>query len=399
MDPPCTKPNLMKILPQEILMDILTLLPTKLIGRCRCVSKSWRHLLSQPAFIRSHLYRTKHLTENELLMLDARESSQSDSDADALYTASIHCHLPDEITVSSTKLTFAAKFKLLSWDLPSCDGLILLEDDAKRTLLVNPTTKEVRELPVPSHTFDSFYIYTLYGLGYDHVNDDYKVVSPSYYHTEHEVAMVVHVYSIRNGTWKDVDSSLYEPRSVRQGTRKKVESFTFELGYSMCVTGVSVDGSLHWVATNTTNHSSFIVGFDLTEENLRIIPAPRSVYGVDFTYDIVGKLGGCLCMLNVLSRKETNIWVMKEYGVEQSWTKLTIVDGVSEYLPILCVPGRQEVVMSKDDHTEDEEWVMYNLDSANVKGITIQGATCVHFGGCFRETLVSPYYNHDPQRA
>ncbi|KAK9741615.1 hypothetical protein RND81_03G117500 [Saponaria officinalis] len=212
------------------------------------------------------------------------------------------------------------------------------------------------------------------------------------------VAMVVHVYSVRNGTWKDVDNSLYEPCCVRQGTQKKVESFTFELSYSACVTGVFVDGSLHWVATDTTNPSSIIVGFDLTEENLRIIPGPRSVYDIDLTYDIVGKLGGCLCMLSVLPTKETNIWVMKEYGVEQSWTKLTIVGGVSEYVPIICVPGRREVVMVKDD-TEHEEWVIYNLDSATFKGITIQGAMCAHFGGCFRETLVSPYYNHDPQRA
>ncbi|KAK9741606.1 hypothetical protein RND81_03G116900 [Saponaria officinalis] len=210
--------------------------------------------------------------------------------------------------------------------------------------------------------------------------------------------MVVHVYSVRSGTWKEADRSLYEPRSVSKDPRKKVESFTFELGYSMCMTGVFVNGSLHWIATNTTNLSSFIVGFDLAEEKLRVIPAPF-VYGVDFLYDTVGELGGCLCTLSVLSRKETNIWVMKEYGVEQSWTKLTIVDGLSEYMPILCVPGRREVVMVKDDYTEREDWVIYNLDSATFKGITIQGATYVYYGGCFKETLVSPYYNHDPQRA
>ncbi|KAK9741602.1 hypothetical protein RND81_03G116600 [Saponaria officinalis] len=326
-------------------------------------------------------------------MLGSREPSQSDT----LYTASIDYQLSGEITVSATELTVDAKHLLLSRNLPSCDGLILLEDDAKRTLLVNPTTKEVRELPVPSHAFDCVYRHPLYGLGYDHVNDDYKVVSPSYYPPE--LAMVVHVYSVRNGTWKEADSSLYEPRSVRKCNREKVESFSFELCYSLCMTGVFVDGSLHWVATNSTNLSSFIVGFDLDEEIFRIIPAPRSVYAVDFTYDIVGELGGCLCTLSVLSNKETKVWVMKEYGVEQSWTKLMIVDGVSEYMPILCVPGRREVVMVKDDHTEGEDMVIYNLDSATFKSITMQGATYVYFKGCFRETLVSPYYNHDPQRA
>ncbi|KAK9741599.1 hypothetical protein RND81_03G116400 [Saponaria officinalis] len=239
-------------------------------------------------------------------MLGSREPSKSD----ALYTVTY-----------PVKLLFRPQSSLLSGHLPSSDGLILLEDDAIRTLLVNPTTKEARDFPIPSPTFDSFYRYALYGLGYDHVNDDYKVVSPPYYLMEHEFPMVVHVYSVRNSTWTEADSSLYEPRSVSKGTRKKVESFTFELGYSMSMTGVFVNGSLHWVATNTSNYSSFIVGFDLAEEKLEVIPAPRSIYGVDFTYDIVGELGGCLSTLSVLSRKETNIWVMKEYGVEQSWTK------------------------------------------------------------------------------
>ncbi|KAK9741605.1 hypothetical protein RND81_03G116800 [Saponaria officinalis] len=272
-------------------------------------------------------------------MLGSREPSQSD----ALYTASIHCHLPGEITLSAIELTFVAKSKFLSGDLPSCDGLILLEDDAKWTLLVNPTTKEV--------------------------------VSPSNYFMEHEFAMVDHVYSVRNGTRTEADSSL------------------------MCFTRVFVDGSLHWVATNTSNYSSFIVGFDLAEKKLEVILAPRLVCGVDFTYDIVGELGRCLSTLSVLLRKETNIWVMKEYGVEQSWTKFSIVGEVLEYMPLLCVPGRREVVMVKDEHIEDEDWVIYNLDCGTFKSITIQDATYVYFKGCFRETLVSPYFNHDPQRA
>ncbi|KAF8409669.1 hypothetical protein HHK36_005748 [Tetracentron sinense] len=51
---------------QEIVVDILSRLPTKHLGRFRCVCKSWRTSLTDPHFIKMHLNRA---TQNNNLSL------------------------------------------------------------------------------------------------------------------------------------------------------------------------------------------------------------------------------------------------------------------------------------------------------------------------------------------
>ncbi|MDP1340399.1 hypothetical protein, partial [Klebsiella variicola] len=63
-------------------------------------------------------------------------------------------------------------------------------DIVKGSLLVNLTTKEVRELPIAYHALNMYERFAVHGLGYDHVNDDYKVVSPSDYLISYAVELV-----------------------------------------------------------------------------------------------------------------------------------------------------------------------------------------------------------------
>uniref|UniRef100_A0A7C9EHW6 F-box domain-containing protein n=1 Tax=Opuntia streptacantha TaxID=393608 RepID=A0A7C9EHW6_OPUST len=56
-------------LPEEIIIDVLSRLPAKSVGRCRCVSKPWRALLSRPKFIRAHLDRSRNLGQESLIFI------------------------------------------------------------------------------------------------------------------------------------------------------------------------------------------------------------------------------------------------------------------------------------------------------------------------------------------
>lgn len=78
--------------------------------------------------------------------------------------------------------------------------------------------------------------------------------------------------------------------------------------------------------------SPLIVAFDPVTEEYREVPMPGSNYG-DFAMG-VGVLGGSLCVVfnySVYGRPDwlnpdyVVIWVMKEYGIKQSWTKLCTV--------------------------------------------------------------------------
>ncbi|KAK9741608.1 hypothetical protein RND81_03G117000 [Saponaria officinalis] len=367
----------MKIIPQDLLVSILSRLPAKSIGRCRCVSKPWRCLLSEVHFIKAHLDRTKEFMDNGLLMLISNESN-------TLYNANITHNSLSEITALATELGFVVSSKLWSEGIPSCNGLILIEDDTYKRLLVNPTTKEIRELPVSPYALPRAR-FTMYGLGYDHVSDDYKIVTISYYnnnnvHEPYCTEMFVNVYSVRSGTWKQGESSPYD----------------HVIGYAGA--GVFFGGRIHWLARRTSDYSSVIVGFDLTEEKFHEVPAPSSLDGRKFAYNHrLVVLGGCLS-INPIGESKTDFWMLKEYGVKQSWTEFSITDDESDFMPLVFIAGQREVVVVKDERTFDEKLVMYNLDSATFKDITMHTVDVSYVLGYFTETLVSPYHNHEAQR-
>lgn len=97
----------------------------------------------------------------------------------------------------------------------SCDELVLVMDEDRKLLLMNPTTREFKVLPSSPYALDPLVSFTMYGVGYDSVSDGYKVVTLSYYDidNEHELdctEMFVNVYSVRNGSWKRAHNSPYD---------------------------------------------------------------------------------------------------------------------------------------------------------------------------------------------
>ncbi|KMT17809.1 hypothetical protein BVRB_2g033480 [Beta vulgaris subsp. vulgaris] len=370
----------MKMLHQEIIVDILTRLPAKSIGRFRCVSKPWKSLLSQPHFIKTHLNRTKHDLREESLILFCDESQSMYSIQ--LNNKNAH-HVFDKITTPATKLCFYDHHNFASTtfarNMASCDGLILVRDEEDKLVLVNPTTREVKELPCSPYALDPGASFTMYGLGYDSVSDDYKVVTISYYDTDNEhepdcTEMFVNVYSVRHGSWKCADSSPYD----------------HAVGH--LAAGVCVDGFIYWLASRNSDYSSVIAAFDLGEEKFREMPPPSLVDREKFVFNHLVALGGCLCMFSSSGTCETDFWVMKQYGVAESWTKITIINPEESELRPMCLLGKEQVVLVKDEETVDEKLVMYNLEEGSFKDIAVHGVSdqfCV--GGSFIESLVWPH--------
>ncbi|TKY66112.1 F-box protein [Spatholobus suberectus] len=50
------------VFPQEVMVDILSWLPVKALMRFRCVSKTWKSLISDPTFVKLHLERSSKNT-------------------------------------------------------------------------------------------------------------------------------------------------------------------------------------------------------------------------------------------------------------------------------------------------------------------------------------------------
>ncbi|XP_021739426.1 F-box protein CPR30-like [Chenopodium quinoa] len=168
----------MEVLPQDIIVNILSRLPSKSIGRSPCVSKPWKSLLSQPHFIKTHLNRIKHIptTQESLLFV----SNDSTSSFYSVHFKNAH-YRSEEITVFASKLNLSDRIYIRTErsNVASCDGLILLNNEPfNKWLLVNPTTTAMKELPISPFALKNNI--TMCGLGYDSVNDDYKVINISY---------------------------------------------------------------------------------------------------------------------------------------------------------------------------------------------------------------------------
>ncbi|CAB4262854.1 unnamed protein product [Prunus armeniaca] len=89
-------------------------------------------------------------------------------------------------------------------------------------------------------------------------------------------------------------------------------------------------GALHWVSYSSTV-PDFIHSFHFEREQFRPLPVP-SLLGNRFSdCYILEVVGGCLC-LSVFDDdySKFDMWVMKEYGVQESWTKVLVFGNLYE---------------------------------------------------------------------
>ncbi|XP_056697974.1 F-box/kelch-repeat protein At3g06240-like isoform X2 [Spinacia oleracea] len=242
-----------KMLPEEMIVEVLLRLPAKSVGRFRCVSNRWSCLLTEPQFIKSHLNRIKqHPTTEEPIFFCSPDSGIFYSTQ--LNNAIAH-HLFDEMTCFAARLTFD-DHRFYSSHRPdgSCDGLILMKNDhLNKLFLINPITREVKELPSLSYAPESHVSCNTYGLGHDSINDDYKVVMISHNMISRNMikpyCMCVDVYSVRNGTWKRVDNSSYD-LILGEGDP-----------------GFFIDGSIYWIARKASD-DSYVISYIMLLQHL-----------------------------------------------------------------------------------------------------------------------------------
>ncbi|GMY35324.1 F-box protein CPR1 [Fagus crenata] len=193
----------------------------------------------------------------------------------------------------------------------------------------------------------------IYGFGYDETSDDYKVMRLVQFFAGEDDSWrsEVKVYSLKNDSWKRVPDCPYY--------------LCYKPSY-----GMLASGALHWVVnpkaeSDTTN---LILAFDIGVEEYRLVPQP------DFSdknfHMNVGVLGGCLTILCIHNNFRLDVWVMKEYGVKESWMKLYSVQPLGYIRLVAYSKSGEEVLLEKNKCLA---W--YDIkNSKRVKNVKIQGA-------------------------
>ncbi|XP_057785104.1 F-box protein CPR1-like [Salvia miltiorrhiza] len=286
-------------LPLEITIDILSRLPPRAVISCRCVCKSWLELLDSHEFVKSHL------SKSAPGMAVVRSGVESNSYEIFEFKDSLGLE-PHHLRYSSvTKFVFPHAEVIRG----SANGLLFLTGDQPCDLYVcNPITRHYIKLRPDLDSVYSLSQIVAYGFGVTKLTGQHKVVRIVYdYDLETEDSLRVtkshcEVYTLGTRTW----------RSIIPGALLMYDTF-----------GIFLNGNLHWLVVDP-NAPSQISCLDLETELFSTFSHPPLLARGGFVGNL-SALAGSLCLCDNSSEDKIVIWVMREYGVETSWTKEYVI--------------------------------------------------------------------------
>ncbi|XP_057756618.1 F-box/kelch-repeat protein At3g23880-like [Arachis stenosperma] len=313
------------LLSPELIRAILLRVPIKHLACIRCVSKLWNTLISDPNFAKSHLDLSLAPSHTCLFLQD--NSHAYSVDLDALLQDD-----NDGVDAIALSLPFMKKppsdFHLLG----SCRGFVLLHREPQFLILWNPLTDSCKRISY-SHmvnaatngrvydrlvkVFCFLHDALLYGFGYDASQDDYVVVV-AYKGKDGENHF--DMCYLRSNSWISLDAAL--PKSSSWDNWKPK--------------GLFCNGAIHW---STYEYCIDILIFDLKKRSF------STICGQHLFKPRLVLLGGCLAFYlygeNTAGENTTEVWVMKEYKVESSWTVYEIP---LELFKPLCLSANGDII-------------------------------------------------------
>ncbi|KAK1435365.1 hypothetical protein QVD17_01126 [Tagetes erecta] len=221
----------------------------------------------------------------------------------------------------------------------TCNGLVCIAIDEDRIVVIwNPSTRKSHILPYSGkNPLWSYAWYVSYGFGCIESNDDYKVVEIScrFEHTRNDFSETcIRICSLKSGKWKDINGD-------------------FRFVCPLDEPGKFSNGALHWAfmapsKDPMSNYSWNIFSVDLANETCGEVLQP--VYDEGHTDLTLGTLREWLCVLCNYNDIRADVWVMKVYGVKDSWTKLVSVPCLSHprtyQFPVpLCVSSDGKILL------------------------------------------------------
>ncbi|XP_059316844.1 F-box/kelch-repeat protein At3g23880-like [Lycium ferocissimum] len=262
----------------------------------------------------------------------------------------------------------------------SVNGLIGLAIEEENFFFWNPSLRQFKKFPTAklklpagsSHIF-------MYGFGYDEIHDDYKVVVgwQSFYPYHYEVK----IYSLNSDSWRSVDDF--------PGGRRYMKS-EIKLG-------LFVNGKLHWgnnitcSCRDTCSHKIIdwdIISIDLVDAKWGKVEKPCYGEG-DFTSKL-GVLGGNLSMF-CNYQSHADVWVMKEYGIKECWTKICAISRpkslvMHKFIPPFFLSNKGELMF-----VFDSIFIIYNPKNDSTRYSKVTGYN--NFDPyVYIESLVWPFF-------
>ncbi|XP_047309461.1 F-box protein At3g07870-like [Impatiens glandulifera] len=391
-------------IPEDLFLNILLSLPIKYILRWRQLSRKWNFQLRSPEFISLHY---NHLSQKRFESLKSSSSSSSFILLRAVYDPN---NMPLNRRIVLTYLTLK---KTGTNIIPTIDreekvntvlSLMFTPDDVGLpypseiqrvqlfclfdgliclgyglfVMIYNPATRELHLLPTaPSlnnHSFDFQYLTPcILGVWYKSAVKQYKVFSMIYWSD----CCKINVYDSTLNDWRRISKTIFG----------KPHPDVFLL----------FNGVVHFYMENHLDDRSVIVTLDAISETFGHLELP--CFGEFCNISSLLPFRGKLAFLepNIELNDASlycDLWVMTEYGVNQSWTKqysvtIDLLDSLNvfyhyTYRPLTFINFMDE----KDDEllmrTHNGKIVCCNLVTGKITDLEL---SCIYF----RTTNIVPY--------
>ena len=364
-------------MPELVLINILSRLPTTTLLQFKCVCKTWFNIISDPYFAKLHLARSPvsllFSNKTNLSVLDQRFYVLALDGWQTHDSFAPLKQLPREINHLGEVLQFES----------SCNGLLCISAVCRRkpvTYVCNVITGEYIALPEPEN--DGFKR-RIKGFCFSQTTERYKVIQEVVGDVdtqEHEIHQM-EVCTLGSKRWRNIGDFPY--------SFSKVEFDGFNC---------SLNGALHWLV-QPHNKTTFICQFDIENEQFKSFPGPPVKNLLKVNHMHLGFSGGFLYLCEKLftSYYYVDIWVMKDYGVEQSWTKEFVIIDV-EWTNSMWHRGPVQILnlgLYKKMEANAELYILHNseLSAYNAEGqerkILVRGIDPFHFVIPYVPSLVS----------
>ncbi|GAU40204.1 hypothetical protein TSUD_397310 [Trifolium subterraneum] len=262
----------------------------------------------------------------------------------------------------------------------SCNGFLCLYDpDQNNMIMYNPSIG-LKSKSSPKLKPSPDWVLVCSGFGYDHVNDKYKVLAGlvcNFDGVDFRESLTV-IYTFGEDSWRTIQDL---PNGI--------------CDYFYRRSGKYVSGTLNWIGHDRRgdDHAS-ITSFDLDNETYRDVLLPQNVgYSYYMCRPSLCVLNDNLCLCYV-NRTHLVVWLMKEYGVVESWTKL--MNFPCEKLINLNYIHQPSIIellfVSENDVAllmVSSQLFLYNLNNG-VLSLPFTSIDNVYAPQIYRENLISP---------
>ncbi|CAL5188143.1 unnamed protein product [Lathyrus oleraceus] len=404
-------------LPYNVIVHIFLQLSIKSLLICKCVCKEWKKMISEPHFTKlqfkraqncfmvrtldyKRVSRTLHLLECEpekfeigsnsetklepifkLPLRDAKSFKEREYPNKSKRPIRVARLLALEKKEENAKrgrqgLYIASnkdhdKFTIMN----SCNGLLCLcEPTTKNPLVIcNPVTGEFVRLPKATTEF-RVRMEVKVGLGFNPKTNEYKVMKIRINHVKQGDVWVVErvtleIHTLGTPSWRNVEM---DP----QISISRLKSPTY------------LNGALHWIMVEGS-----ILCFCFESERLQLFPSPTSVFGnhsngyVGLKHVKMGELKGILYICDSTNFSNITMWIMNEYGIGESWSKVYSIDTsvTSMRQPVLLRNGFCWPIKQFDQgaailvHHYGNSFIYYEPNKYGFKAFQIHGTSSPFF--------------------